>query len=89
MRECRKYGSVRGASGNGRPYRDRAVLVSEVEPAGGSRFSEPRPALRRDGDHDMTQEQKIIRVKAGLLELAKQLGNSPPPRRRGSTKPAR
>jgi ACT domain-containing protein len=23
----------------------------------------------------MTQEQKIIRVKAGLLELAKQLGN--------------
>src|ERR1700687_2651847 len=35
----------------------------------------PRPALRRDGDHDMTQEQKIIRVKVGLLELAKQLGN--------------
>src|ERR1700749_164599 len=35
----------------------------------------PRPALRRDGDHDMTQEQKIIRAKLGLLELAKQLGN--------------
>src|SRR4051794_17236143 len=33
------------------------------------------PARRRDGDHDMTQEQKIIRVKAELLELAKQLGN--------------
>src|SRR5436190_17981772 len=27
------------------------------------------------GDHDMTQEQKIIRVKMGLLELAKQLSN--------------
>src|SRR6201981_600879 len=35
----------------------------------------PRPALRRDGDHQMTQEQKIIRAKVGLLELAKQLGN--------------
>lgn len=31
----------------------------------------------------MTQEQKIVRVKAGLLELAKQLRNSLPPRRRG------
>src|SRR5439155_21181464 len=37
--------------------------------------SGPRPALRRDGDHEMTQEQKIIRAKVGLLELAKQLGN--------------
>jgi hypothetical protein len=37
----------------------------------------------------MTQEQKIIRAKLGLLELAKQLGNSRPPRRRGSAKPAR
>jgi hypothetical protein len=36
----------------------------------------------------MTQEQKIIRAKVGLLELAKQLGNSLPPRRRGSVKPA-
>src|SRR5262249_48838199 len=35
----------------------------------------PRPALWRDGDHEMTQEQKIIRAKVGLLELAKQLGN--------------
>src|SRR5213593_4187710 len=35
----------------------------------------PRHALRRDGDHEMTQEQKIIRAKVGLLELAKQLGN--------------
>ena len=49
-----------------------------MEPEGGARFSPelgPRPALRRDGDHDMTQEQKIIRAKVGLLELAKQLGN--------------
>ena len=37
----------------------------------------------------MTQEQKIIRAKLGLLELAKQLGNSLPLRRRGSAKPAR
>src|SRR5215472_4836297 len=46
--------------------------------AGGGRGSHelgPRPALWRDGDHGMTQEQKIIRAKVGLLELAKQLGN--------------
>ncbi len=29
----------------------------------------------------MTQEQKIIRAKVGLLELAKQLGNSLPQRK--------
>jgi hypothetical protein len=72
------YGSVRGAFGNGRPYRDRSLLVSEASRrAGRGSHPElgPRPALRRDGDHDMTQEQKIIRVKVGLLELAKQLGN--------------
>src|SRR5580700_10594591 len=78
MRESRTYGSVRGAFGNGRPYRDRSLLVSEASRrAGRGSHPElgPRPALRRDGDHDMTQEQKIIRVKVGLLELAKQLGN--------------
>jgi hypothetical protein len=37
----------------------------------------------------MTQDQKIIRAKLGLLELAKQLGNSLPQRRRGSAEPAR
>jgi hypothetical protein len=37
----------------------------------------------------MTQDQKIIRAKVGLLELAKQLGNSLPSGRRGSAKPAR
>ena len=55
-----------------------SLLVSETEPEGGTRFSPeagPRPALRRDGDHEMTQEQKIIRAKVGLLELAEQLGN--------------
>ena len=36
------------------------MLVSETEPEGGARFS---------------LEQKIVRAKAGLLELAKQLGN--------------
>jgi hypothetical protein len=57
MREFRTYGSVRGAHGNGRPYRNQTVLVSEAEPEGG-RGSHPElgpcPALRRDGDgrHD-------------------------------------
>jgi len=30
MRESRTYGSVRGAFGNGRPYRDQSSLVSEA-----------------------------------------------------------
>ena len=29
MREFRTYGSVRGAHGNGRPYRDHSLLVFE------------------------------------------------------------
>src|SRR6201988_5565200 len=33
------------------------------------------PPWRLKEDTDMTKEQKIIRAKAGLLELAKQLGN--------------
>src|SRR5207237_1118491 len=56
----------------------RSLLVSEASRrAGRGSHPElgPRPALRRDGDHEMTQEQKIIRAKVGLLELAKQLGN--------------
>jgi len=73
MREFRTYGSVRGAHGNGRPYRDQWLLVSE--------------AGRRS--RHMTQDQKIIRAKVGLLELAKQPGNSLPLRRRGSAKPAK
>ena len=31
MRESRTYGSVRGAFGNGRSYRDQILLVHEVE----------------------------------------------------------
>ena len=79
MREFRTYGSVRGAHGNGRPYRDQSLLVSEAKPGAG-RGSHPelgpRPALPagRRSRH-MTQDQKIIRVKVGLLELARQLGN--------------
>ena len=73
MREFRTYGSVRGALGNGRSYRDQTMTVSEGSRRTG-RGSHPklgpRPALRRDGDHEMTQEQKIIRAKVGLLELA-------------------
>jgi hypothetical protein len=73
MREFRTYGSVRGAHGNGRPYRDQTLLVSEGRRrAGRGSHPElgPRPAPRRDGDHEMTHEQKIIRAKVGLLELA-------------------
>ena len=35
MREFRTYGSVRGALGNGRSYRDHLLLVSETEPGAG------------------------------------------------------
>jgi len=38
MREFRTYGSVRGALGNGRPYRNQTLLVSKAEPEGGARF---------------------------------------------------
>ena len=53
------------------------VFAEALEAGRGSHHElGPRPALRhRDGDHGMTQEQKIIRAKLGLLELAKQLGN--------------
>src|SRR3954453_3931506 len=49
-----------------------------MEPEGGARFSPrtgtaTRPSARRRSR--VTQEQKIIRAKLGLLELAKQLGN--------------
>src|SRR5215467_1063207 len=56
-----------------------SLLVSEAKPGAG-RGSHPelgpRPALPagRRSRH-MTQDQKIIRAKVGLLELAKQLGN--------------
>jgi hypothetical protein len=33
------------------------------------------PAQRRNGDQEMTKDQKVIRAKVGLLELARQLGN--------------
>src|ERR1700748_3815232 len=33
------------------------------------------PAASHTGDATMTQEQKVIRAKVGVLELAKQLGN--------------
>jgi hypothetical protein len=62
------------------------------ETGGGSHHEPgPRPGLQHRGTetYEMTQEQKIIRAKVGLLELAKQLGNSLPSRKRGSAKPAR
>ena len=78
MRECRTYGSVRGALGNERPYREQTLLVFGRGAGGRVRFSPTAgtaPAHRRNGDPEMTQEQKIIRAKVGLLELARQLGN--------------
>jgi hypothetical protein len=36
MREFRTYGSVRGAHGNGRPYRNQTLLVSEGSRRGGA-----------------------------------------------------
>ena len=55
------------------------LLVSEAGAGGRGAVLTPSwdrdPPLGGDGDYDMTQEQKIIRAKVGLLELAKQLGN--------------
>src|SRR5438128_6228155 len=55
------------------------LLVSEAGAGGRGAVLTPSwdrdPPLGGDGDYDMTQEQKIIRAKLGLLELAKQLGN--------------
>ena len=51
VRESRPPGSVRGVSGNGRPYRDHLLLVSAAKPEGGARLSpeqEPRPPDRRN-----------------------------------------
>ena len=45
--------------------RDGAELVGVAQP----------PSRRLEGRPEMTKEQKIIRAKVGLLELAKQLGN--------------
>jgi hypothetical protein len=78
MRECRTYGSVRGALGNERPYRDRTVSFrTRTLSLGGGEAGRGCAALATaaPGDTVMTKDQKIIRAKAGLLELAKQLGN--------------
>jgi len=57
MREFRTYGSVRGAPGNARPYRDHSLLVSEAKPRGRgavlTRSWDRVPPSRRDGDHDI------------------------------------
>jgi Winged helix-turn helix len=78
MRECRTYGSVRGALGNERPYRDRTVSFrTRTLSRGGGEAGRGCAALATaaPGDTVRTKDQKIIRAKAGLLELAKQLGN--------------
>src|SRR5215468_5618324 len=78
MREFRTYGSERGAFGNGRPYRDHSLLVSAAQPEGGAVLTQSwdRTRPRRNGDHDMTQEQKIIRAKLGL-DLLRESGEFP------------
>jgi len=43
--------------------------------AGAELVGVAQPPPRLPGDTDMTKDQKVIRAKAGLLELAKQLGN--------------
>jgi len=51
------------------------LLISEAKAEGPSWFSpgqEPRPPDRNE-DYDMTQKQKIIRPKLGLLELTERL----------------
>ena len=52
MRQFRTYGSVRGALGNGRSYRDQSLLVfAEAPEAGRGSHHElgPRPALSGTG----------------------------------------
>ena len=54
------------------------MLVFGSGAGGRARFHprhEPRPPSGGNGDQNMTREQKIIRGKVGLLELARQLGN--------------
>jgi len=48
-----------------------------------------RPASASLEDVDMTKDQKIIGAKVGLLELAKQPGNSLPRLDRGFRRPVR
>ncbi|WP_425294167.1 helix-turn-helix domain-containing protein, partial [Mesorhizobium delmotii] len=48
----------------------------KLEPRPGAEWSGfAAPGLGVRKDTDMTKDQKIIRAKVGLLELAKQLGN--------------
>ena len=78
MREFRTYGSVRGALGNGRSYRDHSLLFSKNGAGGrGAVLTLSWDRNRRSAGwrSRVTQDQKIIRAKLGLLGLAKQLGN--------------
>src|SRR5579862_7048150 len=78
MRESRTYGSVRGAFGNGRPYRDQPLLVSEAEPEGGARFS-PRaktatrpPAGRRSRNDARAKDYPSEGRAAGIGQATRQ-----------------
>jgi hypothetical protein len=67
---------VRGAHSNERPYRDRTVFPNTDESRGWAELvGVAQPPPRRFPGYTDNQGQKIIRAKAGLLELAKQLGN--------------
>jgi transposase InsO family protein len=50
-------------------------IIADCEGSESRRRSDTRNRQREDGKTTMTQEQKIIRAKVGLLELAKQLGS--------------
>ena len=75
MRELRTYGSVRGAPGNGRPYRDQSLLVSEASRGRGANAERSAPAGATGVTVMTMTERKVIKAKVGLLELAKQLGS--------------
>jgi hypothetical protein len=66
MRAFRTYGCVRGAHGNGRPYRSQLLLVSEVRrraERGSHRELGPRPALRvRPRPNAETRSSRVSRV---------------------------
>jgi hypothetical protein len=49
MRESRTYGSVRGARGNSRPYRERRFLLWCMSPLVHEAVKKPRPLFGRDG----------------------------------------
>jgi hypothetical protein len=69
MRESCKYGSVRGAPSNGRPYRDRKVFGEVDEPVAREAWHDPSP-----NQHDQNEncrkddERKPYRIGTPQLQ---------------------